>query len=184
MQACFTALIFLIGAVDVCLSHQFSLAPLALLYAGLRLQADSAAAKFLQNGLTLPLPFLEPQKAARRKPDVRLLLLEEPEKKRQTPPQPRAAAPTGRKPGAPKPPREKPPFHRPRFSGIPHEVLGVEQDAVTSRIVLAFRHWIKEYHPDHRPEMRQSATEKARQLTEARDALLKKRKQMHKPGAA
>jgi len=48
--------------------------------------------------------------------------------------------------------------------------------------VKAFRYWIKEYHPDHlKPgqEMRR-ATERARTITNAKESLLDRRRQMRK----
>lgn len=106
-------------------------------------------------------------------------------------PGPEAAAPPPRPgPGGPKLVKpvhqeNKGPYRAPRFQGAPHEVLGVAPDAGTRVIVQAYRFWMKKYHPDHAPagETR-SATERARQLTQARDSLLRTRKRTRESRAA
>ncbi|MGZ3695579.1 MAG: DnaJ domain-containing protein [Bdellovibrionota bacterium] len=74
----------------------------------------------------------------------------------------------------------------PRFNGKPHEVLVIQENAATITIVRAFRHWVKKYHPDHAhsPAETQSANEHTRMLTDAKEKLLDRRKQMRKPRSA
>lgn len=76
-------------------------------------------------------------------------------------------------------------YQTPRFHGAPHEVLGVTADAGTRQIVHAYRFWMKKYHPDHAPAGEtQSATERARQLTQARDSLLRTRRRKSRSQSA
>jgi hypothetical protein len=62
----------------------------------------------------------------------------------------------------------------PKFTGKPHEVLCVPEDAGTKTINIAYRHWIKQFHPDKNATA--SAQVHARQLHEARQKLLSRRK--------
>jgi hypothetical protein len=68
----------------------------------------------------------------------------------------------------------------PDFSGAPHEVLGVPERAATRTIGNAFRHWIKQFHPDlGHPENNGLA----RQLVQARATLLARRKSRSSQGS-
>lgn len=99
-------------------------------------------------------------------------------------PRPSPEAPRAPKRGKP---REWPSLFRlPRFNGKPHEVLGLGIDPTTRQIIGAFRHWIKRHHPDHaqNPQDASRATDEARRLNEAKQALLDRRKQRRAPPAA
>lgn len=72
-----------------------------------------------------------------------------------------------------KKPKNRKPFELPKFNGEPHEVLGIEENALTKKIQKAFRHWIKHYHPDHQQaQVNQKATIQARKLHEAKQKML------------
>jgi hypothetical protein len=186
----FLSILLSVSIVDILVYRGVSVAPMALLYVVLKLQADRAADKFLSAPATAPEPQQEPSwmPPPEQDPFAPLPLgftaqeKTEPKEKEKT----RA---TESKKAAPSRPREKPrvdvhasPFRAPRFHGSPHEVLGIETNANTSVIVQAFRHWIKRYHPDHLRAIQrtQSATEKARTLTAAKDTLLERRKHSRK----
>jgi len=70
-------------------------------------------------------------------------------------------------------------FKIPNFLGAPHEILGVSAHASEEEINLAFRHWIKRYHPDRVSHLGKQYIDQARrraeQLNSARAALMKKK---------
>lgn len=69
-------------------------------------------------------------------------------------------------------------YRTPNFSGRPHEVLGVAQNATKEQVLGAYKHWIKRYHPDRvqhlGPAYVKQANQRAEQLNEARIVLLKR----------
>ncbi len=69
-------------------------------------------------------------------------------------------------------------YRTPNFSGRPHEVLGVTQNATKAQIMGAYKHWIKRYHPDRvqhlGPAYVKQANQRAEQLNEARIVLIKR----------
>ena len=69
-------------------------------------------------------------------------------------------------------------FQPPKFSGKPHEVLGVPINASKDEIQAAYRHWMKRYHPDRVQHLGaryvEQAKKRAEQLNLARSILLKK----------
>lgn len=77
-------------------------------------------------------------------------------------------------------PSEATPRKEPDHYEKPHEVLNIEIDADTRKILLAYRTLILKYHPDkisQHPELNtKRATEIAAALNRAREALLKKRR--------
>ncbi len=68
-------------------------------------------------------------------------------------------------------------FQPPKFSGKPHEILGVPANASKDEIQAAYRHWMKRYHPDRVQHLGaqyvEQAKKRAEQLNTARAALLK-----------
>lgn len=72
---------------------------------------------------------------------------------------------------------ERAPYKTPNFAGKPHEVLGLPPNPSRKDVQLAFRYWIKRYHPDHvnhlGAEHVRQAVRRAEQLNRARAALLK-----------
>jgi predicted PhzF superfamily epimerase YddE/YHI9 len=178
VQSAFFFLVLAIGIADIALSNRIGLAPLALFYAALKIQADLAAARFLRE-LRLPLveairkPWQKPESTRKRL--APLISLEEAQRRREKARQRKAAMNQTQEQTDSRQARPIQPYESPKFSGRPHEVLGIEEDAATGRIVRAFRHWIKHHHPDHAG---QSATDRARQLTSARATLLERRKRL------
>lgn len=83
------------------------------------------------------------------------------------------------KPAPPRPVR----FQTPRFSGQPHEILGIESESPTGRIIQAYKHWMKQYHPDKTAllgtKAKQSeANEYARKIHEAKQQMVNKRRKL------
>jgi hypothetical protein len=62
---------------------------------------------------------------------------------------------------------------------LPHEILGVKQDAALSEIQEAYRKLVREYHPDKAaqlaPELRALALERTKQINRAYEVLAKER---------
>lgn len=77
-------------------------------------------------------------------------------------------------------PEPQKPFRNPVFSGIPHQVLGIDPNAGSSVIHAAFRFWLKRYHPDHSAQestdVRHDLDQKTQMIIEAHAALLKQRR--------
>lgn len=77
--------------------------------------------------------------------------------------------------GSPK--HEAAPYKTPKFNGLPHEVLGLHANPSLKDVQLAFRYWIKRYHPDYvnrlGAEHVRQAVRRAEQLNRARQTLLK-----------
>jgi hypothetical protein len=185
----FLSLLLAVSFVDIFFHRGFGVAPMALLFVALKLQADRAADILIKRGLSRPVseyepPAEEPMESWMPPPEkdpfssafqepLRLEAPKRAEAKKE------AKAETPRKPAEPK---KKAPFRAPKFHGAPHEVLGLDLDANTNMIKKAFRHWIKEFHPDHAKPGRdaQRATDRARHLNQAKDSLLDRRKQMRK----
>ncbi len=74
-------------------------------------------------------------------------------------------------------------FQNPKFNGSPHEILGIELESPTGRIVQAYRHWMKQYHPDKTialgEKAKQSeANEYARKIHEAKQQMINKRRRL------
>jgi len=170
LQTAFLVIVAAIGLADLLLSRGVTIAPVALLFVFLKIQAEYAAGRYLKNGLqiteTEPRPeVLEvaplPMKAER--PDS-------------------SPSPKGKN-QLNQCQHTDPFFQAPNFHGRPHEVLGIRENAATSLIVKAFRHWIKIYHPDHSQKSK-AATERTRQLTSAKETLLDERKRKRTAPAA
>ena len=191
------AFLFTIALADLIFSREVRFAPILLFYLAVKAQADYAAKKFLREGLKWAEPlWVPPMEAAGftkaqphtefREPEaLKIISLAEARERRrrqeeakarserrQEPQQEPKAAPNA----AQKPAQEAKRPRKPCFTGAPHEVLGVGENAVTAQIVGAFRHWIKQYHPDH--SKGPQANENARQLHAAKQTLLEKRKRM------
>jgi len=208
VQTAFLIILGSIGLLDFAFSSEKSIAPVALLFVFLQVQANVAAARFLRDGLkrtdepfeypnwyTGKPPKQEPREEKKTGPHLNVIPLAA---KKQT----RSEQKAGPKPNPnPEPKKETPRptpnpaplektqpfFQRPKFSGTPYEVLGIQENAATRMIVQAFRHWIKRYHPDHaKPsaEAQASSTEKARQLNLAKESLLERRKRLREHRAA
>lgn len=163
MQTAFLVVVAAIGLADLLLSRGVTIAPVALLFVFLKIQAEYAAGRYLKNGLQIK--ETEPQ------PEV-LEVAPLPSKAKK----PADSSPSLQVKNQLKQSQHTDPFFQaPNFRGRPHEVLGIRENAATSLIVKAFRHWIKIYHPDH-GQKTEAATEKTRQLTSAKEALLEERK--------
>jgi DnaJ-domain-containing protein 1 len=197
------ALLFLLlvaSLLEYSAQGRFGIALVTGLYFFLLVQAEHAAKRFLKYGLLLPLPaagpgprsepkknkitvedVLEVPRLGERRSDPRKAKQETPKSEpRKT--EPKRESERKAEPQAPQPEKPK----APDFRGKPHEVLAVNQNAATQTIVRAFRRWVKEYHPDHARSAREarSANEHTRCLTDAKDKMLQKRKEMRKPRAA
>jgi hypothetical protein len=218
VQTAFLIILGSIGLVDFAFSSEKSIAPVALLFVFLQVQANIAAARFLRDGLKKPdEPFEYPdwytgkpmkekapeekkvgehlnviplagkrksgfEKKTETKHETKNDSRREP---RQDPkPEPKIEAARAA-PSSPSQEKTRPFFRLPKFTGSPHEVLGIQENAATRLIVQAFRHWIKRYHPDHaRPSAQAESTEKARQLNLAKESLLERRKRLREHRAA
>lgn len=182
----FLSLLLAASFVDIFLHRGFAVAPMALLFVALKLQADRATYLLFKRGLSKPVsafePLEEPMESWMPPPE------KDPFSSFQEPPRleapKRAEAKETKAPPRAKPsePKKKAPFRAPKFHGAPHEVLGLGPEANTNMIKKAFRHWIKEFHPDHaKPgQEMQRATDRARHLNQAKDSLLERRRQMRK----
>ncbi|MGE3262235.1 MAG: DnaJ domain-containing protein [Bacteriovoracia bacterium] len=198
------------SAVEYLSQGQFGLGLVSALYMILSLQAESAAKRFLRDGLR-PAALLagsgygsRPPEPRREKIRIEDVLDVKPlgekkregpkaekqegkkEKRQEAPPRAEQKAKAESPKPQPKPAPKKELPKAPLFHGKPHEVLAVRENAATQTIVKAFRHWVKQYHPDHArtPQQTQSANEHTRCLTDAKEKLLERRKQMRKPSAA
>jgi hypothetical protein len=186
----FLSLLIAVSFVDIFFHRGLGVAPMALLFVVLKLQADRAADILIRRGLSKPVSNFAPKD-------------DEPMESWMPPPEkdpfasafkeaPRLEAPKPAKAEAKKEasksaktaePKKRAPFRAPKFHGAPHEVLGLEDpDANTNMIKKAFRHWIKEFHPDHAKPGKetQRATERSRHLNQAKESLLDRRRQMRK----
>lgn len=201
------ALLFLLmvgSALEYSAQGRFGIAMVTGLYFFLLMQAEHAAKRYLKYGLLMPVPVGPDRQEAPKKKFTVEDVLEVPRlgerkssdwqakaeaRKRQekkSEPKAEAKQETKQQPKTELPKAEpKPQPKAPDFRGRPHEVLAVNQNAATQTIVRAFRKWVKEYHPDHARTVKeaQSANEHTRCLTDAKDKMLQKRKQMHKPKA-
>lgn len=149
---------------------------LALLYVVLHLQADGAARKYLKEVLEKSLragPAPSVGNHSDQGPAANVIPLQPQEKNSRTTAQAAPKAPASARPS------KEEEIRRPKFGGRPHEVLGIAENAATRLIVKAFRQWIRQYHPDHLPpHARENATRQARQLNEAKEHLLERRKRL------
>jgi len=72
------------------------------------------------------------------------------------------------------------PFKTPVFSGLPHQVLGVDPNANSNIIKAAHRFWIKEYHPDKAAQqatsVRRNSDKNTICLNEAREKMMQLRR--------
>ena len=187
----FISLLIAVSFVDIFFHRGFGVAPMALLFVALKLQADRAADIFLRKGLGKPAsePQEEPMESWMPPPEKdpfacsykEPLRLEAP-KRAETKSEAHAEAKEAKREPKPAEPKKKAPYRAPKFHGAPHEVLGVDPDANTNMIKKAFRHWIKEFHPDHAKPGKetQRATERSRHLNQAKESLLDRRRQMRK----
>ena len=188
MKYAFFSIVLAIALFDTAM-FGISFGTAALLFILLKMQADSAAARFLkmevnkylnnENQKVEPVDYFAeikiPKDLVGAAPEVDLaeektaeiLVTNRPEKMRPTL-------------------QIVPQFHAPKFKGKPHEILGIEEDASEEVIQNAFRHWIKRYHPDHfgAQSGNKSADEKARKLTEAKIFMLKSKRKKKTPKAA
>lgn len=171
---------------------QFGIAIVGGIYSGLLMQAESAAHRFVKYGLYPQNPALAfaagSWKTEKPNRDIGAILslqpLGEAREKKRSSPDPERIRPAAAKPAAPPqpapPPAARPEkkIQSPRFGGKPHEVLGINENAATKTIVGAYRHWVKQYHPDHAHSAAQlkNAGEQTRCLTTAKAALLERRK--------
>lgn len=186
----FVSILLAISFVDIFFHRGFGVAPMALLFVVLKMQADRAADLLIKRGLSKPVSEFEPE-------------IEEPMESWMPPPEKDPFASLFREPlrlapplqgetkkeAKPEAPRAKPmepkkkaPYRAPKFHGAPHEVLGLDPEANTNMIKKAFRYWIKEFHPDHAKPGKetQRATDRARHLNQAKESLLDRRRQMRK----
>lgn len=189
MRSLFFCCLVFLSIAEYLAEGRFGLGLVSAIFMLLSLQAELAAQRFLRQGLyPLPSPVLgAPAKKEKSKITIEDVIevkplgaKKKPEPKRAEPKKPeikKAAAP-------PKKPAPLP--QSPRFNGKPHEVLVVKENAHTQTIIKAFRHWVKKYHPDHAhsPTETQSANERTRCLTAAKEKLIAHRKEMRKPRAA
>ena len=172
------------AAMELLIYRRYDFALLGALYLALSIQADFAAGRFLREGLGKPgkRRHWSEEEQAGGPEEIKVPPLGEGARKPDTtyypPPPPRAeAAPT------PQPRPERRRGRRgilaplPNFHGRAHEVLGVEENAATRTIVHAFRHWIKRFHPDQARDLPAAlANAKVRQLTDAKELLLERRR--------
>lgn len=190
----FISLLLAVSFVDIFFHRGFGVAPMALLFVALKLQADRAADILIRKGLSKPVseyepPAEEPMESWMPPPEKdpfassyqEPLRLEAP-KRAETQTGANKAAKAPKRDTKPAEPKKKAPYRAPKFHGTPHEVLGLDPDANTNMIKKAFRHWIKEFHPDHaKPgQEMQRATDRARHLNQAKESLLDRRRQMRK----
>lgn len=163
---------FLVGLASLdLLFFEVRLSTLALLYVVLHLQADGAAQKYLKDFFKKPCAGAAPHNAPSAEAPQTAKILPF----RRESPRPAAAQSSA----------EEEEIRPPKFGGRPHEVLGVSEDAATRLIVKAFRKWIHQYHPDHAASnARNSATAHARQLNEAKELLLERRKRLRQSRVA
>jgi DnaJ-domain-containing protein 1 len=163
--------------MEMLIYRRYDVVILGALYLGMSIQADYAAARLMeQNAKKKHRHWNDPEN------DLEEELLVRPlgEKPKQDntyypPPPPR-----------PEPQALPPPERRkaargfasiPNFRGRAHEVLGVAENAATRTIVHAFRHWIKQFHPDQAQQIpAEVANAKVRQLTDAKQLLLERRR--------
>jgi hypothetical protein len=185
MQSFWLLFLLMLTAVDL-LFFEVRFTTVALLFVILRIQADSAAKRFLkaeQEKRERPEPprdyfaemeIPEPVVASihRKKENARY------ETALQAAPAPikeQTQKPKEKAPKAAAKPKDN--ILYPNFKGRPHEVLGIEENAATRMIVKAFHKWIHKFHPDHSPaQAKENATLHTRQLAEAKEALLERRK--------
>lgn len=177
LQYAIFSLLLGFGFVDLFFlnSHYYIL---VFVYASLRIHSEMAATKFLlKSYLSGPAEITpEPEDYfAQIKIPKKLLADAQPAPQEELEKTKEMPAPEPKKPAKP-----KGLFLTPNFQGPAHEVLGIEPEADTKIIHLAFRHWIKKYHPDHqRAEVCDKATQQARRLQEAKLAMLEKRLRNH-----
>lgn len=200
----FLSVLLAASFIDILFHQGTSFAPWAMLYVGLKMQADRAAYKFLRDGLVFPKKELagakesswlppDDQDPFAHKQNLHIVGAPRAEKSRaETKPKeearPKNEAPrpstANNTPNSNTSSRPKPRanlYRAPIFHGKPHEVLGIELNANTQRILKAFRHWIKEFHPDHAKSGQEAqCTKRALSLNEAKSNLLDRRKQMRK----
>lgn len=73
-------------------------------------------------------------------------------------------------------PKSDSPFATPKFTGKPHEVLGISEAADRATVLAAYKHWIKRYHPDRvqhlGPGYVYAANKRTEALNFAKDTLL------------
>lgn len=164
MQVLWLGFLLALTAVDL-LVFEVRLTTVALLYVVLRVQADTAAKRYLLERERQPEEEL---------PNLRAKAQETPKREASRPAPPKPAP----RPAMPAPLPAQPEIRYPNFHGRPHEVLGIAENAATKLIVKAFRKWIQKFHPDHTPgdSGKEHATLHARQLSAAKEALLERRK--------
>jgi hypothetical protein len=194
------------AAWEFFVTGQFGIALVSGIYMALAVQAESAANRFLKYGLYpngVPAYAFASQKASAQKAEAGAVLKTQPlgRTKNSSYEAPKQEKPKAKTQPSSQKPESKPASARapekasvkapqvpraPRFDGRPHEVLGVRENAATQTIVGAFRHWIKQYHPDHAhtPEQAKHANEHTRCLASARQNLLERRKQLRKNSRA
>lgn len=141
------------------LFYEVRFTTVALLFVILRMQANNSAQKLLEDRerealAREPSPVAPPVKEPEEK-TAKILVMPQPEK-----------------------------IRAPKFRGKPHEVLGIDEHAATGLILKAFRKWIQQYHPDHMPQGVQDPNLLARELHEARDFLLERRKERRRNRAS
>ena len=187
----FFCILALIATADI-LTSGFGFASMVLLFLMLKIQADQSAAYIMKYGVYGPNKngsfsagtfmddepyiasiktekfdtFKEPFRPEPQKPILKLVENKE---------TPKIKVANASKPEIKKPELKKPEFKKPNFKGQPFEVLGIKENASTILIHKAFRFWVKQYHPDHNVQT-PAANAQTFQLTEAKRALLKKRK--------
>lgn len=172
MQKAFFYFLVALASFDL-LFFEVRLSTLALLYAALHLQADGAAQRFLKEFVRKSFPHEDAKPAPPTEPAKVIPFRQASQNDKEAP----RAKPTPKRPEPAAPQAEV--IQLPKFGGRPHEVLGVSENAATRLIVKAFRKWIQQYHPDHAPPYaRENATAHARQLNDAKEILLERRKRL------
>lgn len=212
MKVLFLGFAFAVAIADL-VFFQVQAGSAILFFAVLKLQADHAAARFVEMSKTARLAsatntdssWIPPEFNTNHGPvadkNKQIKFIKKPiseDKREQTAkkPEPELKSKQGPKPAAAQSPKPAPTvaaaakpspkkYSLPKFTGKPHEVLGVQENAVTNVIVGAFRHWMKEYHPDHaKPEFVRQATEHARKIADAKQSMMDKRRKARAQKAA
>lgn len=171
-QSMIFSLFFSATVLDL-LFFRSSFSWVSILFIFLKIQSDIAASNYLKNGAPIKSENL-PEEDYFAQVSISNFFTDEP-----SPPPVETAKVLPFKPQArpqPTPAKKqenRKPFELPKFNGKPHEVLGIEENAFTKKIQKAFRHWIKQYHPDHQQtQVNQKATIQARKLHEAKQKML------------
>jgi DnaJ-domain-containing protein 1 len=176
--------------MEMLLYHRYDVVILGALYLGMSIQADYAAARLMElNAKKKHRHWNDPDSDEEEELLVRPLGEKPKQDTTYYPPppvrpEPQALPPPERRQAPPRAERRKAArgfSSLPNFHGRAHEILGVTENAATRTIVHAFRHWIKQFHPDQAQQIPvEVANAKVRQLTDAKQLLLERRRG-HRP---